>query len=266
MTQSAGNVPEAGSPSLKLGEQIIPLDNAEAVALNVLTDLQQKPALVMQAIDTMPNLKSKLEAVGGIDNVMAGGPVEISYASQGQLQSRGYYGPDASYGDQSLYAGLRGKDPGFVRDRLAELDPSPQQIQNLFSVATMSALEHPELSSVALDTARKLIARLEPASSRAQMFAQMLRISRRCDGEVDPEIFKQGFLLVAEIRDEEKDQAKNVARPPGRSGADMLERALISELAIDNFEAAMKYVRAMPDEQVRLTTLLAIAETCRRPF
>ncbi len=266
VTQSAGNVPEAGSPSLKLGEKVIPLDNAEAVALSVLTDLQQRPALVMQAIDTMPTLKSKLEEVGGIDNVMAGGPVEISYASQGQLQSRDYYGADASNGDQSLYAELRGRDPGVVRDRLGGLDPSPQQIQNLFNLASASALEHPDLASMALDTARKLIARLEPASGRAQMFAQMLRLSRRCDGEVDPEILKQGFVLVAEIRDDEKDQTKDIRRPPGRSGADMLERSLISELAIDNFEAAMKYVRTLPDEQVRLTILLAIVESCRRPF
>jgi len=41
---------------------------------------------------------------------------------------------------------------------------------------------------------RRNIARLEPVSRRASMFAQMLRITRRCDGEIDlsgiPEIQK----------------------------------------------------------------------------
>ncbi len=269
LTESAASLPVAGSPSLRMGEQVIVLENAEAVALNLLTNLEQKPTLVMKALDSMPDLKSKLEAVGGIDSVLAGGPVEISYGNQGELQSMTHYGPEAGYGDRSLYAELRGKaakDPVLVRERLAGLSPSPEQIQDLLNLASISALEDPDMSAIALETARKLVARIEPISARVPMFAQMLRISRRCDGEVDPEILKQGFLLVADLREEEKDQVKAVGRVPGRSGADMLERALISQLAIDDFQSAIRYVRTMPDEQARLSTLLAVAEACRRPF
>ncbi|NWG12897.1 MAG: hypothetical protein HXY20_05100 [Acidobacteria bacterium] len=269
LTESAASLPVAGSPSLKLGDQVILLENVEAVALNLLAELTQRPALVMKAIDTLPNLKSKLEVVGGIDSVFAGGTVEIGYGNHGELQSMTHYGSDASYGDQSLYLELRGKaarDPVSVRERLSQLSPSPEKIQNVLNLAWVSAVEDPDLSSIALETAGRLIARIEPISGRAPMFAQMVRTSRRCDGEVDPEILKQGFLLVADIREEEEDQAKGMAGTARRSSAEMLERALITELAIDNYEAAIRYVRTMPDKQAQLSTLLAIVEACRRPF
>jgi hypothetical protein len=83
------------------------------------------------------------------------------------------------------------------------------------------------------------------------MFIQMLRASRRCDGEVDPDLIKEGFALVAQIRDEEADQEKQAGPRSGsvRSAADRLERALISELAIDDFERAIRYVHTMPEGQ-----------------
>jgi hypothetical protein len=85
---------------------------------------------------------------------------------------------------------------------------------------------------------------------------------------VDPELYKQGFALVAQIRDEETSQAKQDARAPrGRSAADKLESALISELAIDDFDRALKYVRGMTEGQERMSGLLAlVVEASRRPF
>ena len=121
---------------------------------------------------------------------------------------------------------------------------------------------------MALEQARKLIARVEPVTARMQVFAQLLRTSRRCDGEVDPELYKEGFALVAEIRDEESGQGKQNGRVPrgGTFRRDMLERALISELAIDDFERALKYVRDMPDGQVRISGLMAIVDCLPSTF
>jgi hypothetical protein len=167
-----------------------------------------------------------------------------------------------------LYAQLRGKDGNVVREKLSGMSPSREQISDLLNLASSAAIENPDLSSMALEQARKLVARIEPVSARGPLFAQMLRISKRCDGEVDPELFKQGFALIAQIRDEEGSQVKQVGRTPGfgRSAGDMLERALISELAIDDFERAIRYVRAMPEERGRITGLVALVEACRRPF
>ncbi len=265
---SLASIPAGGSPSVKIGDQVVFLDNSEAVALNMLKDIQQRPTLVTRVLDSMPNLKSKLEPVGGVDRVLAEGPVELSYGQQGVLETTTHYGPDSAYGDQLLYAQLRGKDDNFIRGKLSGMSPSPAKVCDLLNLAYSAALEYPDLSAMALEQARKLVARVEPMAARMQVFAQLLRTSRRCDGEVDPQLYKEGFALVAEIRDAESGQGKQVGRAPrgGRSAGDMLERALISELAIDDFERALKYVRDMPDGQVRISGLMAIVDAYRRPF
>jgi hypothetical protein len=268
MVTSSANMPAGGAPSVKIGNEVVFLDNSEAVALNLLKDIQQRPTLVTELMDTLPELKSKLEPVGGIDGILSGGPVELSYGSQGALEKTTFYGPEASYGDQLLYAQLHGADSETVREKLSGLAASPSQIYDLFNLAVSVAVEDPDLSSGALEQARKLIARIEPLSARVPLFAQLLRVSRRCDGEVDPELYKQGIALVTDIRDEEANQVKQGGRssPSASSGADMLERTLISELAVDDFEAAVKYTKKIPEERLRLSVLLAIVEACRRPF
>jgi len=264
---SSADMPAGGAPSVKIGNDVVFLDNSEAVALNLLKDIQQRPTLVTEVMDTMPELKSKLEPVGGIDAILSGGPVELSYGSQGALETTTFYGPDASYGDQQLYAQLHGADSETVREKLSAITASPAQIHELFNLAYSAAVEDPDLSSKALEQARKLLERIEPLTDRAPLFAQMFRVSRRCDGEVDPELYKQGIALVAEIRDEEADQVKQGGRAssPVSSRADMLEQALISELAVDHFEAAVKYTRKIPEERVRLSVLRAVVAACESP-
>jgi hypothetical protein len=123
------------------------------------------------------------------------------------------------YGDSQMaqYSELRGKagkNPGYVRNKLAETGGTPEQINSLLNLADMSSFEDPDFASIAVETARKLITRLEPAERRASLFARLLHTSRRCDGEVDPELLKQGFLLVAELREKEKDPGTKTGRNP----------------------------------------------------
>jgi hypothetical protein len=51
----------------------------------------------------------------------------------------------------------------------------------------------------------------------------------------------------------------------GGSPADQLEMALIAELALDNFDAAMRYARLMPDE-LRLAALLRIVQSLSQSY
>jgi hypothetical protein len=51
----------------------------------------------------------------------------------------------------------------------------------------------------------------------------------------------------------------------GSMPADQLEGFLISELARDSFEAAIKYVRSMPEDTLKLTCLVQIAQALRQP-
>jgi hypothetical protein len=46
----------------------------------------------------------------------------------------------------------------------------------------------------------------------------------------------------------------------------MLERMLIAELVIDDFDAAAKYVRSMAEEQVGTSGFLSLVKSSRRAF
>ena len=140
---SLASIPAGGSPSVKIGDQVVFLDNSEAVALNLLKDIQQRPTLVTRVLDSMPNLKSKLEPMGGVDKVLAEGPVELSYGNQGALETTTYYGPDSAYGDQLLYAQLRGKDDNYIRGKLSGMSPSPAKVYDLLNLAHSAAFGKP---------------------------------------------------------------------------------------------------------------------------
>lgn len=270
LLKSAAALPAGGTASVKVGEKVLALDTAEALTLNLLMRITDRPGAVTNTLDTLPSLKLKLDTVGGIDNVLTSGVSEINYPPETGLPSMPMmYGPGYNDPQMALYSEMRakmGKNPGLVRSKLADMGGTPEQINSLLNLADTSSFEDPDLASIAVETARKLITRLEPAERRASLFARLLHTSRRCDGEVDPELLKQGFLLVAELREKEKDPGTKTGRSPARSDPDQLEKALVSESAIDNFDLAMRYVRSIPDEQTRLSMLIAVVARCRRPF
>jgi hypothetical protein len=56
-----------------------------------------------------------------------------------------------------------------------------------------------------------------------------------------------------------------LSRPIGTSNADRLEASLIADLALENFEGTMRYVRSMPEEQ-RLLTLVQIVQNLSQSY
>jgi hypothetical protein len=98
------------------------------------------------------------------------------------------------------------------------------------------------------------------AAVNLELRAQQI-LYRECDGEANQDLLREGFVLVARLRDEDKGTRPSDASYD--SPADSLESFLLSELAREKFEASMKYVRGMADKLHRTMSFLSIAESLR---
>jgi hypothetical protein len=243
----------------------------------------------MRTLNSIPGLKSKLDRVGGIDGIVGPRdrfqpPLSMNYSIDGRsrpafnssgsgssLSSVGGSGPAGS-GPPSiadLYESVRGKlaqDPAMVRKKLDDASRSPEQIDALIMLGSRAAYQEPDLASLALEAATKLIPQVEPLQKRASVFQSLMRAAHTCDGEVDGELLQQGLDIVRQLREEEAARASaspaSGPTPPGRMTglADQLEMAIVAELALQNFSGAMRYVRLMPEE-MKLQALLRIVQT-----
>jgi hypothetical protein len=239
----------------------IALDPNESIAFNALQGISQRPELMMKALDTMPGLKSKMEQAGGIDKALHGESGFRYQPSDGSATT-----PESAHqaNPVKLYAELRGKalkNAPLVRSRLNNEISKTRDAEWLLHLAQMSNWEDPDLAGIALDVARPLIARIEPMQRRVSMLQSLIQTTRQCEGEVDPGLIKEGFVLADELRRSEEDGSIGSRVP-----ADYFEAFLISELSRDDFDSAIKYVRSMPDESMQLTALLQIIQACANPY
>jgi hypothetical protein len=176
--------------------------------------------------------------------------------------------PGTGLSGADLYQTLRGKlarNPAFVEQQLAEAARTPDQIDNLVRLASTAAMADPDLASLALEKASRLLMQVEPLSKRASVLQSMITAYRRCDGEVDPDLLQKGLMVVQQLRDEEKNKPSRTPVPEGMmvvrtTPADQLEMVIVAELAIDNFDGALRFVRSMPDE-ARVQALLRIVQS-----
>ncbi len=173
-----------------------------------------------------------------------------------------------------LYESVRGtmaQDPGAVRKKLDEASRNPDQIDALIMLANRATSQEPDLASLALEAAARLLPQVEPLQKRAMAYQSLMRAAHTCDGEVDAQLLQQGLEIVQQLRGEETPQAPSVRSPgivtPVRMTglADQLEMSIVAELALQNFSGAMRYVRLMP-EDVKLQALLRIIQTLMQPF
>lgn len=178
-----------------------------------------------QDTDT-PELKAKAEQAGGIDKLLAGPRVSVSRrvpcspvvgAVAKVTDAQSEYRP---LDKESLLTELRGKadkDPGLVRERLADIARDPRQIVDLIALAEMARSVDLELASMVLDAAKPLLSRVEPLRDRAGLFGDMAQAYRICDGEADAGLLRDGFTLVSRMRQEGevslRERAKAEKRP-----------------------------------------------------
>lgn len=289
--------PNAGG-TVTVGNQTVQITAAEAAVIDMCRNLSGRPDLAMRTLNTVPGLKSKLDRVGGIDNIMRPGPgsqdsVTMSYSIDGMSRTTYNAGgsqmgsftstsstPAGSSAAASaasaldLYGSVRGKlakNPEFVRQKLADASKSPDQINALINLANRANYQEPDLASMALDAASQLLMQVEPLQKRAGVFQNLMQAYQMCDGEVDADLMQKGLVLVQQLRDEEKNTPAANLSPRGGvmsrmgSTADQLEMAIVAQLALDNFEGARSYLRTLPEE-LRLTALLRIIQSLAQGY
>jgi hypothetical protein len=98
----------------------------------------------------------------------------------------------------------------------------------------------------------------------------MIQAYRQVEGEVDPAVFKNGFILADELKEELSEKAgAQIKGSPGyqiaMSQAGQLEAFLVAELSRTSYESAIRYVRSMEHDALKLTCLLQVVQALSQP-
>jgi hypothetical protein len=260
------------SGTLKNGSSSMNLTCAESKVLNLLRGLPTRPGLVQSTLDSIPELKAKLDSMGGIDSIYSG--TGTSYIFN-PIASRPFVPTDAAVFDNpmKLLEELKGKaesNPGYVKGRLSDAAKSQQGVQMLLNLAMMASYQDDALGSLALEVVERNLYTIKPLQARCMMMQSLIRTYRQVEGEVDQGLLKDGFVLADQLREEMSEQGEtqdgmNPVRQPVLTEADQLEASLISELSKDSFDSAINFVRSMKNDALKLTCLIQIAQALSQP-
>jgi hypothetical protein len=264
----------AFSSTVQVGDSSIVLSPAELSIMNLFRGLQGRPQLAVSTLDALPDLRSKLESIGGLDNFLnpnfTSGPTsDANAASDGDGAADAARQPARRKDTaDSLYAELRGKlrkTPGKVRSRLSEVASDPARLELLIGLAQRAVLQDPDLSSLALKEASEHLQEVDPIQRRVPVLEMLVSTYRQCLGEVDPELIRSGFVVSDKLRQAEE-QESSAGGTPGVTQADQLEATLVSEYARDDFDAAMRFLRSKPDDSIKIISLMRVVEALRSGY
>jgi len=263
--------------TLRSGDQSAMFTSSESMILNMFRGFQGRPQLAMKTLDSFPDLKAKLDSVGGIDNFLnsggSSGSLNITYGNPSGMGKNNSPTPPGAGKDllSSLYAELRGKsqkDPALVRTKLNEVASNPALLDTLTGLAQRASYEDPDLCSIAVQVAAEQLPRIDPVQRRANILQNLLGAYRQCEGEVDPELLRNGFIIADKLRQEE--ERANPGNPNRKnaygSPADQLDATLIAEYARDNYDAAMRFLRSKPDDSIKLLAMLRVLQALRSSY
>jgi len=238
-----------------------------------------QPELVLQTLNAVPDLKAKLNEIGGLDCFFQWAPRCGSRAPDAAGSAPALDATAATVNSAAWYEKaprlvqeLRGKatrNPPLVRQKLLEAAGNSNQVQFLITVAQMAEYGDPDLSALALEVAGDRIAEIQPLQERAGALQNLISTYRRVEGEVDSKLIKEGYVLADQIREEAAaGGVPGEATRRGRQGspADFLEAFLTGEYARDNFDAAIRFVRSMDNHDAKLSALLQIAQSLRNSY
>jgi len=270
MNQNAGSC----GATMKSGDATLDLTCAESRILNLVRGFPMRPGFTLKTIESVPGLKSKLDTVGGIDALYGGinGPgVSINYTTPGQgtgmsvLNAGIQPGATPAVNITKLMQELRGKDSAYVKSKLKDLG-----IDVLINLGMNAAYQDPDLGAIALEIAQQLLPQVEPLQKRASTLQNLVQAYRQVDGEVDPSLLKNGFVLADELRQElsEKAEAAGKTGPViqvGMTQADNLEAFLVAELSRNSYESAIRYVHSMESNAVKLACMLQVVQALSQP-
>ncbi len=257
-----------------IGDQSLSLSQSEMSMLNMLRGITSSPELLLKALDAMPVLRDKVDQIGGIDEFLSpAAAVSYSSVSFGPYMNRNvrfaYMSPPPPpVHFATLFEELKGKaatNPALVRRKLSEAAKNPDGINTLINLAQQAWYEDPDLSSVALEMAAAMLPEVQPLERRATTLQNLVSAYRNCEGDVPAGLLKDGFVLADQVRQEYEEKNPQVAtQRVTYTVADSLEQALIAEVAVDHFDAAMQYLRAKPNDEKKLAAYLRVIESLRQ--
>lgn len=257
---------------LTVGDQSVTLTWAEAAVVDLCRNTVGSPALAVEALDLIPGLKAKVEAVGFITQVINGRPkaaYNFSYSLDGRSGGGGGV-PVRQDPAADLYASVRGQsktNPDLARQKLAEAAPTPDRMNVLTSLAARARVEDPELATMALDLAVQLVKQITPVRNRAVPLQNLLRSYRTIKGKINAELLQEGFSLLNQLNAAEEirkptmvrmGSATTMVRSVGSSAVEV-EATLLAELAIADFAQAIRFVQKIPEDQ-RLVVLVRMVQ------
>jgi len=265
--------------TLETDDWSVDLTCAESTTLRLLPSLGMRPGLITNILDSNPDLKSKVEAAGGIDSLLSHGrygssQVKLVFDSnRGRGNSFSVPGRAPSADPAGLLRELQGKaesNPGYVRTKLREAAKNAEDADMLIGLASAAAYQDPDLGALALEIARDLLPRIESLQRRSGTLQNLARTYRQIEGETDTDLLRDGYVLADQMRQEEsqKDAAISATNPANSSRitpADQLEIFLISELSRDSYEDAVRYVRSMQEDTVKLASFIRIVQALSQP-
>jgi len=252
------------------GGQRLDLTSAEMAIVRMLQNGRLGPALALRVIGANPDLKTKLDGIGGIDalfgpNAARPGPSREFSEMRGNYV--GPYFPGDTGPVMAKIRSLEGSDPASAVKKLTA-EFQPEHFLQLVRAAQQLSFQDPDLASTVLEGTRSLLGGVEPLEKRAQLMTELIRIWAQVEGEVEPKLYREGFVLVDDLRQGPRasEQTPAVGAGPSLAAADNLERTLVAEYARDDFEAALKYIAGLSDNTAKLAMLLDIVQRFREPF
>jgi hypothetical protein len=264
--------------TMRKGDGKTDLTQDEYSFLQLVSSLQRRPQLLLQALAKFPELQSKLEPIGGIEAYLSSGfsgndPVLIRHDEAHTDYSKTDTEPATREKLLRKFGVKAASSPDIVRRELRKTVRGPESINMLLALAGSATEKYPEMAEIALEISEQLLPRLESCEERMEPFWKIIQMYRKLNGEVDEDLLKRGFVLLdciqqeRRIRQEQWRAMGNVEIETGPTAgtgipwADNFEVFLVTELAKDSYDKAIDYARSFEDSHIRLQFMIGIARS-----
>ncbi len=252
-----------------VGDRAVKLTYSEGLAIKIFRFIYgSHHDLVMSTLNKYPDFRTKLDAIGGLDNYLTSNePKQLSFSTNKNtyVDPRPY---DLQVADelQRKFRGQSVRDPSLVRRKLAEEIENAGRLEILIELAYKTHSDDPTLCHIALALAVGMISGIEDSFVRRDnAIRRLLQAHRRCTVSISTQLYQAGFVLVDQIREEEKRQGLDPNRMSSMS-ANAVEARFVGEWSRDDFDDAMNYINSKANELFKLQALVQVATKLSSPY
>lgn len=264
----------------------IELDPGESAAMDFVRRLSNRPEAATEFLAQVPQLKAKLDSVGGLDAVLAARFTSHSQSSTGGrtiISMQPPLGGGRMRPDGSIDAGAEiaieirknlTTNRSAVRGRINEL-ASQGNFDVLVRLAHEFANQNEfEFSVQTLDLARSVLGQLGNLEQRQRSMLTLIQTYQTVEGEVPQSLLDEAFALGKQLEAEQRKTLPAAAVPTspvpnayrmGASPADQYYSQLYGYAFRGDPDGTIKRIRALPDDQRKLMILGNVIQTFMRP-